>query len=98
MNKVKLNKEPNYCGVPLGSILGPLLFIVFHNDFADHLEYCDSITYVDDTVIFITDKNVSNIETKLNVVLEKIAYFHLNELVINLRKGKSEVMLFGSGQ
>ena len=31
--------------------------------------------------------------------LEKIsAYFHLNELVINLKKGKSEVMLFGSSQ
>ena len=31
--------------------------------------------------------------------LEKIsAYFHLNELVINLKKGKSQVMLFGSSQ
>ena len=99
MNNVKSNKEPIYCGVPQGSILGPLLFIVFYNDFADHLEYCNAITYTDDTVIFVSDKNVSNIETKLNKDLDKIsAYFHLNELVINLKKGKSEVMLFGSGQ
>ena len=99
MNNVKSNKEPIYCGVPQGSILGPLLFIVFYNDFADHLEYCNAITYTDDTVIFVSDKNVSNIETKLNKDLDKIsAYFHLNELVINLKKGKSEVMLFGSSQ
>ena len=99
MNNAKWNKEPIYCGVPQGSILGSLLFIVFYNHFADHLEYCNAITYADDTVIFISDKNVSNIETKLNKDLDKIsAYFHLNELVINLKKGTSEVMLYGSSQ
>ena len=72
---------------------------MYYKYFADHLEYCEVITYADDTVIFISDKNVSNIETKLNKDLDKIsAYFHLNELVINLKKGKSEVMLFGLSQ
>ena len=99
MNNVKSNKEPIYCGVPQGSILGFLLFIVFYNDFANHIEYCDVITYASDTVIFISDKNVSYIETKLNTDLEKIsAYFHLNQFIINLKKGKSEIMLFGSSQ
>ena len=52
-----------------------------------------------DTVIFISDKNANIIETKLNMDLEIIsAYFHLHELVINLKKGESEVMLFGSSQ
>ena len=60
MNNVKSNKEPIYCGVSQGSTLEPLLFIVFYNDFVDHLEYCDVITYADDTVIFTPDKNVSN--------------------------------------
>ena len=72
---------------------------MFYNDFADHLEHCNVITYVDDTLIFIFHKNVSDIETKLNKDLEKIStYFHLNELVINLKKGKSEIMHFGSIQ
>ena len=47
--------------------------MVLYNDFADHLEYCIVITYTDDTVIFISDKNVSNIETKLKIS----AYFTL---------------------
>ena len=93
MSNVKSNKEHI-------SILGRLLFIVFYNDFAEHLTYCDVITYADDTVVFIADKNVQNIEIKLrNKDLEKIsAYFHLNELIINLKKGKTEVMLFPSSQ
>ena len=99
MNNVKSNKESIYCGVLQGSSLEPLLSIVFWNDFAEHLEHCDVITYADDTVIFISGKNLSNIETKLNMDLEKIsAYFYFNELIINLRKRKSEVMLFGSSQ
>ena len=71
---------------------------MFHNDFADLLEYCNLITYADDTVIFISNKSVSNTETKLNMDLEKVStyflffilstYFHLNALVINIKKGK----------
>ena len=99
VNNLKSNKEPIYYEVSQGSILGLLLFIVFYNNFADHLECYDVITYDDDTVISISDKNFCNLETKLNIDLEKIsAYFHFNELVINLKKGKSEVMLFGSSQ
>ena len=68
---------------------------MFHNDFADLLEYCNLITYADDTVIFISDKSVSNIETKLNMDLEKISTdFYLNEFVNNIKKGKSEFILF----
>ena len=72
---------------------------MFYNDFADHLEYCNVVTYADDTKIFISDKNLSDIETKLNIDLEKIsACFHLNELAINLKKRKSKIMLFGSSE
>ena len=73
-----------YSRVLQGLVLGPLLFVVFYNDFTDHLKYWNVIT---------------NIDTKLNMDLEKIsAYLHFNELVINLEKGKSDVMLFGSSK
>ena len=61
-NNVKSNKEPIYCGVPQGSILRPLLFIVIYNDFADHLEYSNAITYADDTVIFILTKTLATLK------------------------------------
>ena len=86
MNNIKSNKELVYCEVSQGSILGFLL-LVFYNDFADHREYCDVITYTDGTVIFIYDKRVRNIETKLSMYLVKIsAYIQLNPLIHNVPK------------
>ena len=48
---------------------------MYYKYFADHLEHCEVITYADDTVIFISDKNVSNIEPKLNIGLEKVLVY-----------------------
>ena len=43
-------QEPIYCGVSQGSILGPLLFTLFCNDFVDHIPNSKVIIYADDTV------------------------------------------------
>ena len=86
-------------GVPQGSILGPLLFITFFNDLKDNLNHCKIIQYADDTVIFFADKNAKIIEDTLNMELHQIGrYCEQNELLLNLKKGKTEVMLFGSSQ
>lgn len=86
-------------GVPQGSILGPLMFIVFFNDLKDKLKNSDIIKYADDTVILFAHKDVQKIEKALNEDMELIGrYCDDNELFLNLKKGKTEVMLFGTAQ
>ena len=86
-------------GVPQGSILGPLLFVIYFNDFADQLHKRHVLMYADDTVVFYGNDDLSNIENILTKELENVAdYFDDNDLIINLNKGKTEAMLFGTNK
>ena len=53
-------------GVPRGSILGPLLFILLVNDLQFELEKCHLIMYADDTVIYYSDTNTPEIQAVIN--------------------------------
>ena len=82
-------------GVPQGSILGPLLFIMFTNDMVDIIRNSNVLLYADDTVIyrndFCFDENYRNIQGDLNR-LHKWCF--INGLTINGRKTK--VVNFGN--
>lgn len=85
--------------MPQGSILGPILFLIFFNDFETVLTKARVIEFADDTVIYVAHHSVAEIEKSLNHELQNIStYFRLNDLVANVRKGKTEVMLFGTRQ
>ena len=76
-------------GVPQGSILGPLLFIVFFNDLSKSLVHSQCIKYADDTVLFVAGKNLFIIESRISSDMQRISdWCFENELILNLNKGR----------
>ena len=93
------DEQSVYCGVPQGSILGPLLFIMHFNSVCSVLQKCKILKYADDTVLYVAGKDTMSIEKDLQCDLRSISsWLQNNELVINLKPGKTEAMLFGTSQ
>lgn len=85
------------CGVPQGSILGPLLFLVFINDFPNCLKYSTPSQYADDTSLTCTADNLINLESQLNTELKHVkAWLSANKLTLNV--AKTEFMLITTRQ
>ena len=77
--------------------MGPLLFIIFINDLSDNIEHASVIIYADDTVLYFFYESEEKIENDLNQDMQNLlSYFRKNDLVINLKKRKTEKMLFGT--
>lgn len=80
-------------GVPQGSCLGPLLFLMFINDLTTYVPSNSIMLYADDTVLYTTGKNIADIQGKLQRYLDiTIHWTNLNKLTIN--SAKTKTMLF----
>ena len=84
---------PIVCGVPQGSILGPLLFLAYVNDMESSVT-CKLLLYADDSALLISGKSIGVIEQLLTDELNKVHEWLIdNKLSIHL--GKTEVILYG---
>ena len=78
---------PLEIGVPQGSILGPLLFILYINDFPSAFDHVTTYVYADDTAIFVEGNSEVELQNIMDSLLPKIVeWFNVNQLSLNTDK------------
>ena len=88
-NGLSSETMPVVCGIPQGSIIGPLLFLIYMNDIINTSELLHFVLYADDTNIFISHADKNTLQNYANVELNKIScWFKANKLFLNTDKTK----------
>ena len=89
INGQNSSRAPLLYGVPQGSILGPLFFIIYINDLPQICDLAKFILYADDANIIVTGDDINDTETKVLKLIQKLVnWVGGNGLLLNLRKTK----------
>ena len=89
----KSAEKPIKYGVPQGSVLGPLLFILFINDLHKAVEFSSVHHFADDTNLLLIDKSLKKINKHINRDL-KLAVDWIRANKLSLNASKTEIVLF----
>ena len=95
LNGFDSNVNAICCGIPEGSILGPLLFLICINDIHFAMKYCKFHHFADDTNSLNFNKSIKRINKQVGHDLKCLSYW-LNANKICYNVSKTEVVLFKS--
>ena len=94
-NNTKSDEKHITWGVPQGSILGPLLFLLYIYDICNVSDIHSPILFADDTNIFLKGKNIDELVQCMNCELNKVViWLAANKLSLNIKK--THFMIFCS--
>ena len=87
VNKCSSKHGQMSCGVPQGSVLGPLLFLIVINDLPNVSKVLSFFLFADDTNIYYESDNITRLEYKINKELLKVkSWLEVNKLALNIEK------------
>ena len=94
MENANSDKASITCGVPQGSVLGPLLFLIYINDIPQAVDR-ELLLYADDTCLVFEQRNIKTIEEHLNRDFSTLVdWFVDNRLSVHFGEDKTKSILF----